>query len=110
MAKRFLSLTLALAATACCWAQAPVSPVDVRTSEQLRKQTAEMLLKAQKSPAGVDSVTLEKYGNHYTMLTVRTKDGGAELHKHADDFFIVLEGEATVVTGGTLADEKQVSD
>ena len=43
------------------------------------------------------------------MLTARTKPGGAELHKDFSDFFIVLDGEATVITGGTVENAKETS-
>lgn len=82
--------------------------VDVRTAGQIRKQAAELLEQARKRPDGVGTVTLEKYSNHLTMLTVRVKPGGAEMHANTSDFFVVVEGEATVVTGGTIANSKLV--
>jgi mannose-6-phosphate isomerase-like protein (cupin superfamily) len=64
---------------------------------------------AEKSPTGLATVTLKKYPGHYTMLTVRTKSGGAEMHADANDFFFILDGEATEVVGGTIVDPKEVS-
>ena len=50
--------------------------------------------------------TLTKYPNHYTMLSFRDSDGGAEEHEKAADFFYIVDGQATVVTGGEVVDPK----
>jgi len=55
---------------------------------------------------GSASETLEKYPHHYTMLAYRQHSGGGELHRNFADVFFVLDGHATVVTGGTLVDER----
>lgn len=44
------------------------------------------------------------------MLAIRLASGGAELHKEYADLFIVLDGEATEVTGGTIGDPKYMGD
>lgn len=51
---------------------------------------------------GSASETLEKYPHHYTMLAFRNANGGGELHQHFADIFYILDGHATVVTGGQL--------
>jgi mannose-6-phosphate isomerase-like protein (cupin superfamily) len=51
---------------------------------------------------GSAAETLEKYPNHFTMLTVRTASGGAEVHEHYADLFWVIDGDATLITGGTV--------
>jgi mannose-6-phosphate isomerase-like protein (cupin superfamily) len=51
---------------------------------------------------GSASETLEKYSDHSTMLTVRTASGGAEVHGHYADIFFVVDGEATLTTGGAV--------
>lgn len=83
--------------------------VDYRSADQIAAQAKTLLADAQKSPAGLTSVTLEKYPGHMTMLTVRTKSGGAELHRRNNDIFVALDGEADVVTGGTIVDRKDSS-
>jgi mannose-6-phosphate isomerase-like protein (cupin superfamily) len=55
---------------------------------------------------GSASETLEKYPHHYTMLAFRQSSGGGELHQNFADIFFILDGHATVVTGGKIADEK----
>jgi mannose-6-phosphate isomerase-like protein (cupin superfamily) len=53
---------------------------------------------------GSASETLEKYPHHYTMLAFRSHNGGGELHENYADIFYILDGNATVVTGGALVD------
>jgi len=55
---------------------------------------------------GSASETLEKYPHHYTMLAFRQHTGGGELHQNFADIFFILDGHASVLTGGTLVDEK----
>jgi mannose-6-phosphate isomerase-like protein (cupin superfamily) len=55
---------------------------------------------------GSASETLEKYPHHYTMLAFRNRNGGGELHENYADLFYILDGRATVVTGGDLADRQ----
>lgn len=55
---------------------------------------------------GSASETLEKYPHHYTMLAFRSHDGGGELHKDYADLFYILEGHATLTTGGEVVDAK----
>ena len=55
---------------------------------------------------GSASETLEKYPHHYTMLAFRSHSGGGELHEDYADLFYIVDGTATVVTGGELADRK----
>lgn len=58
---------------------------------------------------GSASETLEKYPHHYTMLAFRQKSGGGELHQNFADIFVILDGHATIVTGGTITDQKTIS-
>jgi mannose-6-phosphate isomerase-like protein (cupin superfamily) len=53
---------------------------------------------------GSASETLDKYPHHYTMLAFRSHSGGGELHENYADLFYILDGSATVVTGGALVD------
>lgn len=83
--------------------------IDRRSGEQIAAQVGSMTAEAKESAAGLASVTLEKYPGHFTMLTVRTKSGGAELHAGWNDIFVVLDGEATEMTGGSIVDAKESS-
>jgi mannose-6-phosphate isomerase-like protein (cupin superfamily) len=55
---------------------------------------------------GSASETLEKYPHHYTMLAFRNRNGGGEVHQNFADLFVILDGHATVVTGGEVIDPK----
>jgi mannose-6-phosphate isomerase-like protein (cupin superfamily) len=67
-------------------------------SQHLRQQAAQ--------GDGSASETLEKYPHHYTMLAFRSHSGGGELHENYADLFYILDGRATVMTGGELSDRK----
>lgn len=45
---------------------------------------------------------LGKWGNHWSMITRRSGDGEAEVHRRATDYFVCEGGEATLLVGGTL--------
>jgi mannose-6-phosphate isomerase-like protein (cupin superfamily) len=99
-------LTFCFIASTFALAQQPPAGFDEMTAEQLRAKSAELLQQAQANPQGIASVTLDTYPEHFTMLTVRTRSGGAEQHDHAADIFFVLSGEGTEVTGGTIENAK----
>ena len=41
------------------------------------------------------------------ILANRRGPAGVELHEHTNHIFIIVEGEATIVTGGTMVDAKR---
>ena len=46
---------------------------------------------------------LKKYGaTHYTMLAYREATGSSELHEKEADVFFVVDGSASILTGGKL--------
>jgi mannose-6-phosphate isomerase-like protein (cupin superfamily) len=55
---------------------------------------------------GTATETLKKYSTDYTMLAFRNKSGKAELHEKFADFYVVVEGQATLVTGGQMVNGK----
>ena len=70
------------------------SPADLMAMEKKLEQKADA--------SGLATETLKKYASDYTMLTFRSKSGKAELHEKFADFYFVLGGEATLVSGGHL--------
>ncbi len=58
---------------------------------------------------GAASITLQAFPRHAAMLLVRTGDGQAELHENFADLFHVLDGQATLVTGGVIADAANIA-
>ena len=74
------------------------------SAEAIAAQVKTLTEAAQKSPTGIGVVTLEKYPKHYSMMVVRAKTGEVEIHANYDDVFLVLDCEATEMTGGTVVD------
>lgn len=51
---------------------------------------------------------LQKYSDHYTMLSVRNRTGEAELHEHFSDIFFVVKGTALLTSGGSIVNPKTI--
>ncbi len=86
------------------WAQ----KIDTYSPQQLMQYAKTLKEEADKGP-GLATKNLEKYPDHYTMLAFREKDGQAELHKTTADVMFVLEGNATLVTGGSIVNPKDTA-
>jgi mannose-6-phosphate isomerase-like protein (cupin superfamily) len=70
------------------------SPADLMAMEKKLEQKADA--------SGLAAETLKKYATDYTMLAFRSKSGKAELHEKFADFYFVVAGEATLVSGGHI--------
>ena len=106
-----MKIGIALMALAGCvmpMAASQTLVADRLTQSQLIEQAQLLSAKAQ-GPSGTASARLSEYPNHYTMVALRHKDGGAEIHANFADFFLVVQGSATLVTGGSVEDGKEVS-
>lgn len=79
--------------------------VDAYSTAKLAQFEQGLRAKADKS-GGLASVKLEKYPNHLTIIAFRNKDGQGELHKQFADVLFVIDGGATLVTGGSLVNPK----
>ena len=77
------------------------SPVVLERAAYLRKMA--------RLGDGSASETLQEYPRHSVMLSVRLRSGVAELHEHFADLFFVLEGRATLVTGGSVEKAQTVA-
>jgi len=82
--------------------------LDHFTQSQLIEKALELIPKAQGAD-GAAGIKLREYPNHFTMLTLRHKDGGAEIHENYADIFLVVQGAATLVTGGSVQEVETVS-
>jgi len=102
-----MRLTL-IALFACTASLASAQAIDHWTPAQILAQAAQLEPKAQ-GPDGAASTKLTEYPNHYTMVALRHKNGGAEIHDNYADFFYVVKGHGTLLTGGPVQDEKIVS-
>ena len=72
------------------------------TPQKLKEMGAALAVKASTSPDGAASETLEEFSGHKTMLAYRHQSGGAEVHDHFADVFMIVEGSAMLETGGTV--------
>ena len=103
--QKFIATAVVLAAaTLFSKAVAQTATVDRFTQDELMKQA--QLLEQKASEGGSAAAKLTEYPNHFTMISLRKKSGAAEVHLHQADFFFVLKGTATLVTGGTVVDAK----
>jgi mannose-6-phosphate isomerase-like protein (cupin superfamily) len=72
-------------------------------SHAVLMERAAYLRKLAKHGDGSASETLKEYPQHFTMLLFRSRDGAVEQHENFADLFVVLDGRATLVTGGTIS-------
>ena len=106
---RLTIASLILAASAIPFAHAQTLTVDRLTQSQLIEKAQELKAKAQ-GPEGAASSKLHEYPNSFTMIALRGKNGGAEVHENYADFFFVVQGSAKLLSGGTVQDGKSVSE
>ncbi|MGC1869462.1 MAG: hypothetical protein WA700_00770 [Acidobacteriaceae bacterium] len=83
-------------------ALAQAGGVNYYSAEQLKQLAHEPEQQESFRTTGSAGETLDKYPGSFTMLTVRNTSGAAELHEHYADIFFVVDGEATLTSGGTI--------
>jgi mannose-6-phosphate isomerase-like protein (cupin superfamily) len=88
---------------------APANRVDYHSAAQMEAQAKKLLAEAGKAPTGVATATLDSYPGHYVVMIARVKSGVGELHRQENDVFVVVDGDATVLTGGTMVDPKDTA-
>jgi mannose-6-phosphate isomerase-like protein (cupin superfamily) len=81
---------------------------EIFPSKDISSQLKALTQKAKAS--GSSGTKLGDYQSHSIGLSLRSGSGGAEVHAHYDDIFLVTEGKATLSTGGTVIDGKTDSD
>jgi len=47
------------------------------------------------------------FGGHLALIVYRDASGEAEYHEKQSDFYVIREGEATLVVGGTMVDPRE---
>jgi len=104
---KLISILTMAALAIPCYALAE-GKAEVFSGKDVKSQLAALVTTAKASGSG--GATLGDYKSHAIKLSVRTASGGAEVHAHYDDIFIVTEGTATLVTGGTVLNAKADSD
>jgi len=102
------SLAVALSASAA-WAQQSAPPTKTYASAA---DVAELLAKAKSEHKDGQPIVIERilqlapYGAN---LEYRTSVGPASVHEQEAELFYVIDGAATLVTGGKLANEKRTN-
>jgi mannose-6-phosphate isomerase-like protein (cupin superfamily) len=104
---KLISILAAIALAAVCQAQ-PGRHAEVFSGKKVEAQTAALVAAAKRTGSG--GATLGDYSSHAIKLSVRAASGGAEVHAHFDDIFLVTGGTATLITGGTVIDPKTDKD
>ena len=101
-----ICLTVGMAAALAPWALAQdAAPTpDVYSPDKLMSMEKELAQK--KDASGLATETLKKYSTDYSMLAFRSQSGKAELHAKFADFYVVVAGEATLVSGGEMVNGK----
>jgi hypothetical protein len=59
---------------------------------------------------GVGTVLLKSSPGNVINLMIRTQSGVGEMHANWSDVLIALDGQADIITGGTLVDRTEGSD
>ena len=77
-------------------------------SHPILLERAAYLRKLARAGDGSASETLREYDGHAMMLSMRLRSGVAEFHEKFADLFIVLDGKATLVTGGSMVGAHEV--
>lgn len=96
--------TILVASTLTLAAAHAQQAAQVFSRSDIQQQLAKLLPGSQSK--GSSGSTLGEYGTHALKLSLRSTSGGAEVHAHFDDVMVVLDGSATLVTGGTVVDAK----
>jgi mannose-6-phosphate isomerase-like protein (cupin superfamily) len=78
------------------------------TTRPVLMERATYLKQAAGAGEGSASEILKEYPRHNIQLSVRLRSGGAEFHEHFADLFFVLDGKATLITGGTIVSPQSV--
>ena len=72
-------------------------------------ERAAYLKKLARAGDGSASEVLKQYPQHAIHLLVRSRNGGAEQHARFADLFLVIDGRAALLTGGTIAGAKTIA-
>ena len=83
--------------------QKTAQPTDVNHwTPAVLLERAAYLRKMARHGDGAAGETLREFPRHTAMLSVRNRDGQAEVHARFSDLFYVLDGRAALLTGGTV--------
>jgi mannose-6-phosphate isomerase-like protein (cupin superfamily) len=104
-----LSIVVLTIAAGAAWSQQPAPPT--KTYSSAADVTA-LLAKAKADHKDGQATVIEnilRLAPYSANLEYRTAVGPAAVHEHEAEMFYVLDGSATLVTGGKLANEKRTN-
>jgi mannose-6-phosphate isomerase-like protein (cupin superfamily) len=81
---------------------AATKPADIYSKADIQQRTQKLAAQSKSKGGAFAGETIERYGNHLTMLAHRETSGSSELHEHDADVFMIVEGDATLVYGGKM--------
>ena len=79
---------------------------DEFTADFMAQNVPALLEKAKTTSDGTASIVMHRYPGNYLNLMVRVRTGIGEMHADWSDILVCIDGEADVITGGTLVDRK----
>jgi mannose-6-phosphate isomerase-like protein (cupin superfamily) len=97
--------TLVAFLTVSAWAL-NAAEVQIWTADELK--TFSHSLASKMNSQKLAGQTLGDYGNHAAQVSHREADGVAELHVKQNDIFVVISGEASLVTGGEMVEQQMI--
>ena len=83
---------------------------DEFTADFMAQHVPELLERAKTTADGTASMVMKRYPGNYLNLMVRVRTGIGEMHANWSDILVCIDGEADVITGGTLVDRKDQAD
>jgi len=83
---------------------------DEFTADFMAQHVPQLLEKAKTTSDGTASMVMKRYPGNYLNLMVRVRTGIGEMHANWSDILVCIDGEADVITGGTLVDRKDQND
>ena len=99
------ALALSTAPLRAQTAQTAQPPASAYYSQaDLAARSQQLIARAQKNAKGSGNSTLTTYPNCDLQFNVKTKSGISEMHAHNSDLIVITDGEATIVTGGSIPD------
>jgi mannose-6-phosphate isomerase-like protein (cupin superfamily) len=90
---------LGLVAAFAPFAQAQDATPDIYSPSDLSSMGQKL---EQKAVKGLATETLKKYSSDYTILAFRSQSGQAEQHEKFADFYVIVEGQAKLISGGKM--------
>lgn len=83
---------------------------DEFTADFMAQHVPQLLEKAKTTSDGTATMVMKRYPGNYLNLMVRVRTGIGEMHANWSDILVCIDGEADVITGGTLVDRKDQAD